>query len=124
MEDNEKRIFTTKQVFVSAKYFLTTMGMDENTVYPVTLSILSNNGGSTITLHSRDEVFETIPSSFILECGVVKAIKKPNGKTFVDIRRNGRMTIPVEVMPYIRNQTVLRVGQVSELYDEIMGNKR
>ena len=48
-DQKEKRTPTTKRVFVSAKYFLTSLALDREIVYPVELNILSDGGGSCMS---------------------------------------------------------------------------
>lgn len=110
----------TKQVFVSAKYFLISLALDDETVYPVSLSILSPKGSSSYTFYSKDELLDMLSSPYVLESGVVRVLRKPKG-TYVDIRQKGRMTIPYTTLPYIRNNTTLVAGQVTELYNTIFG---
>lgn len=117
-DQKEKRTPTTKRVFVSAKYFLTSLALDREIVYPVELNILSDGGGSCMSLKDRDAVLNIIASPFVLESGVIKFILKPN-RTCLDLKRQGMMEIPRETLPYVRHNTTLVAGQATELYDII-----
>ena len=116
-----KKAPTTKWVFVSAKYFLTSIALDTDTVYPVELSILSENGGSCTSLKNRDEVLNAISSPFVLESGVVKFLQKEN-RTCLDLKHKGMMEIPREMLPCVRHNTTLVAGQTTELYDTLTGH--
>lgn len=105
-DQKEKRTPTTKRVFVSAKYFLTSLALDREIVYPVELNILSDGGGSCMSLKDRDAVLNIIASPFVLESGVIKFILKPN-RTCLDLKRQGMMEIPRETLPYVRHNTTL-----------------
>ena len=120
-DQKEKKVPTTKRVFVSAKYFLTSLALDKDIVYPVELNILSDGGGSCMSLKNKDEGLGIIASPFVLESGVVKFFPKEK-RTCLDLKRKGMMEIPCEMLPYVRHNTTLVAGQATELYDTLTGH--
>lgn len=117
----KKREFTTKQVIVPARYFLECIAKDEDTKYPVEVSILGRYGcchqfenASDLLAASRNKMF--------FENSVIKAVKR-NGRFSIDLGHDGRMTIDKKVLPMRRHMETLIMPQVKELHQTLFIEK-
>lgn len=113
---NKKKDPTTKRVFVSAKYLLTEVALDKNTIYPVNISIRTGRAESFWAIHDKEELIDIINSPYVLESGIIKFLKKKD-RTCVDMRQRGMLEIKREILPYVGHNATLVSGQASELYD-------
>ncbi len=114
---NQKEERTTKQVIVPAKYFLQEMAEDKDMVYPAQVSVLGRTGGSTHTIDSVAELLGITKAKQFFECGVIRATKK-NGRMYVDLMKEGKMTIDIARLPHRRHLSILVRQDVAQLYSE------
>jgi len=115
MQNQKER--TTKQVIVPAKYFLQEMAADTAMVYPVQVSVLWRGGGSTHAIRSAAELLDMTKSKQFFECGVIRATRK-NGHMYVDLMKEGRMLMDLQLLPHRCHMSTLVRKDVAQLYTE------
>lgn len=116
-EKNQKD-FTTKQVIVPAKYLLQTVAGDKTVSYPVSVIILSRNGGTSYLMNSADELLSICHSKNVFECGVVHAGWNKK-HIHIEMKEDGRMVIHKELLPGRHHLDTLEEKDVIELYNKI-----
>lgn len=122
-EKNQKEL-RTKQVTVSAKYFLQVAARDKTVPYPVSVIVLSQRGGGMSYLMSNaDELLSICQSRNVFECGVIRAGWKKK-HIHIELKEDGRMAIDKEMMPGKHHMDVLEKQDVMELYNKIIGKSR
>lgn len=113
----ERREYTTKQVIVPAKYLLSCIARDPETVYPVEISVLGRYG-SCHQVSNKAELEEACRTRMYFENGVTCATRR-NGRFCIDLKQGGALTIKKELLPMRRHLDTLTESQVRELYKDL-----
>lgn len=114
----EKRVYTTKQVIVPAKYFLKLIAEDAAVKYPVTVSVFSKRDCGSYYLDSPDKIRNLLNSKSVYECRIMRVCRIQN-YFYVDIWKGDQgLTIERSVLPYCGHMSTLKSDDVKRLYQE------
>lgn len=122
MEKNEisspkkKRIYTTKQLIVPARYFLECLA--SRTVYPISLSLLYAGGGVCRSISNQTELQAFIQWEELNESNLIY-IRYLNSRLYIELCNDGRLTVDKKLLPGVYHMSVLSRCEVIRLWKQL-----
>lgn len=117
-DTKKKKEFKTKQIVIPSLDFLDCIIADKDTVYPITVCVLSKGGGCSWTIESRDKLQDIYKCADVKKGNIVRASNARN-ETYVEISYNGRYTLQKEEFTKLEHMKPLTLNDVQDIYDSI-----
>lgn len=119
----KKREYTTKQVIVPAVPFLKCAAQRNRTDRPVSLSLRFPGGGVSWEIKNREELLSLSRWDKVKEAYLIY-LRKNHGILYIDIGRNGLLTVDKECLPGVRHMEALSNSEISLLWDYVMREQK
>lgn len=118
MENGRKKDFKTKQVNINSLDFLDCVLANKETKYPVTICIITKDGGCSWSIEDRESLLKLYKCVDVYRGNIIRA-SHTRGETYIEISHNGRFTIQKEDFPKIEHMKELSLNDVQDIYDSI-----
>lgn len=104
-----------KRFRVSAKYFLWAVIDDPEVNYPVNIYVQQFGGGASYVVLNKRELEEMCLSDAIVCNKVIRFLIK-DGHMYIDLRKNGELEVPGNILSEKDNMCLLSQSKVKKLY--------
>lgn len=118
-EPRKKRTYTTKQLIVPARYLLECLIQENQSIYPMLVSLLDSEGGVSRDISSWKEL-EMLSGWDSLNKSNLIYFRYRSGVLYMEFRKRGEFTVDKTLLPEVFHMSVLTRREVRMLWKELV----